>query len=218
MQNYLLQKTFGLLADLLWPRSCLCCGRDDRLDTGEICEVCWGSLLSSSGVEKPKKVAKLWVAFRYDERMRKIIHYYKFQHRTSLARPLAERMVKRFKDAGFNPQEGILIPVPDHPARRRERGYNPAGMLGEYAANLLNIPFEPAQAVRIKTGPHQSKLPDNVRKTKLIGSFNVAVCENPDLTLYLFDDVIHTGTTISRLAVAAKKVGWKRIEAICLCS
>ncbi|MFC2170441.1 ComF family protein [Calditrichota bacterium] len=212
-----MRNALNLFGDLLWPRNCRYCGRDTDLAEAEICQKCWSSLVPALWIEKPKNIDNLWIAFSYDDRLRTIIHHYKFGHVTSIAQPLAQRMVKKFRDNGLVPESGYLVPVPDHPSRRRERGFNPAGLLAEFASEEWGIQYRPELAIRILAGPHQSMLPDEVRKTKLAGSFNFAICDDPERRLFLFDDVIHTGTTIKRLASSARKSGWKHIDAICLC-
>ncbi|HEB84603.1 MAG TPA: ComF family protein, partial [Bacteroidetes bacterium] len=144
--------------------------------------------------------------------------HYKFAHGLSLAEPLAEHLARRCVEARLRFPRGVLVPVPDHPSRRRERGYSPSGRLAAAFADHVGLPCRPELARRLHAGPHQSKLSDEERRKVPGKAFAVQPPDDPDMVLVLFDDVIHTGTTLKRLAQAARKAGWKRIEAVCLCS
>lgn len=207
------------LADLIWPRSCLVCASGDPDEFG-VCAGCWRMLLPAPSVEIPAKaIDRLAVAFAYDDTLRAIVHRFKFEHQPGLAIPLAEQFETRLGTMGFTIYDSIFVPVPSHPARQRERGYNPAERLATALANRFDMPSQPKLARRLVHGPHQSQLPDDQRKRTLQRAFTVdppPAEASSMLRLVLVDDVIHTGRTLSQLARAARKAGWKRIDAVIL--
>ncbi len=205
------------LLDAIWPNSCLVCHREETIAEGGVCEACWGSLLPVGGHENPRHVRRIAVGFSYDERMRTILHRFKFGHRDDLAEPLAAKLAYALKQRNWKQGDGILVPVPDHPARRRERGYNPAELISIHLARIWDRPCMPELACRVQYGQQQSQLPDDERRKALRNAFRF---DHPpaETKLIVVDDVIHTGTTLSRLALAAKRAGWEPIEAVCLCA
>ena len=184
-----------------------------------MCDQCWGALLPSRGADRPSYVQRIIVGFAYDSTLRSIVHRFKFEGGRGLALPLAGVLDKRLHFTGQIPQSGILLPVPSHTSRLRERGFNPAEEIARHLANHWGIEARPELAKRTIAGAHQSSLPDERRKNTLEGAFRVKPPQNDEANapLILFDDVIHTGNTLRRLGEAAKRAGWKRIEAICLC-
>ena len=209
------------LANLLWPMSCLVCN-DGRAELqGGVCKACWGKLMPAPAVEVPKPIDRMAVAFAYDDTLRVLIHEFKFNQTPGLAKPLAEHFRDRLDGMGFVFFDSLIVPVPAHPARVRERGYNPAELLAKELAASLDLAYSPRLATRIKHSPHQSSLPDNARKSTLKDAFRVAPPsgdQTESVRLVLVDDVVHTGRTIGQLARAARKAGWKKVDAVCLCA
>jgi ComF family protein len=217
----LLQRLGHELANLLWPAQCLVCGSGNESLHGSVCERCWGKLLPAPAVVLPKPIDRLAVAYAYDDTLRTLIHQFKFNQTPGLAAPLAQRFSDRLDGMGFVFFDSILVPVPAHPARLRERGYNPAELLTKELAALLELPFDPRIASRLHHNPHQSSLPDEARKRSLKDSFHVTPPPedySETTRLVLVDDVVHSGRTIGQLARAARKAGWKQIDAVCLCA
>ncbi len=209
------------VANLLWPAQCLVCGTSAGELDGGVCGTCWRRLLPAPAVERPKPVDRMAVGFAYDDTLRAIIHRFKFEQAPGLARPLAEKFRDRLEQMGFIFLEPVLVPVPAHPARRRERGYNPSALLAKELAALLDLPCRPDIAARTKHTAHQSSLPDDARKRTLKDVFQIKPPDadvSESARLVLVDDVVHTGRTIGQLARAARKAGWKQIDAVCLCA
>jgi ComF family protein len=209
-----------LIKDALWPADCIICGRDENLSEGDVCEFCWNSLVPATNIAPPGRIKRLMIGFGYDDTLRQIVHRFKFEHVSSLANPLSDRLIHRINNMGGIKENSILLPVPDHPTRRRERGFNPAGELAKNIAIKLNLDYRPELAKRVIAGPHQSMLPDKERKTSLQNVFSVIPPNENEkyIPLVIVDDVVHTGTTLKRLANVAYKSGWRRIEALSLCS
>ncbi|MCB2200550.1 hypothetical protein KQI63_14165 [bacterium] len=209
-----------LLLDTFWPRECVVCGSGERVGPGDVCDHCFAALLPARSVDSPSYIKRLVVGFAYDSALRRIVHRFKFEGVKALAEPLAVKLDKRLQFTGQFPEAGILVPVPSHRTRLRERGYNPSERLTDELSKLWNVDHRPELAKRVQAGPHQSSLPDEKRKNTLKGAFQVSPPGEGEerVPLLLFDDVIHTGNTLRRLGEAARKAGWKHVEAICLCN
>lgn len=206
------------IADAIWPRTCLVCGRDEHLTYPEVCDVCLGSLLPAEGRPTPKVLGRLDVAFAYEETLRMIIHRFKFEHGLALAVPLAEKLAERIERLEIRTDHAHLVPVPDHPTRRRERGYNPAEVLTQALGKRLNRPVRTEIVHRVHHGPHQSILTDSERLKMHTHTFKAEPPMPGEETtpLLLVDDVIHTSTTLRRCAGALKRAGWQQVDAIAL--
>jgi len=214
----LLKSFLTSVIDAIWPPTCIVCGGDERLEEGEVCAWCLGKLLPANVLPTPKPLHRLDVAFAYETTLRQIMHRFKFEQTPKLARPLAERMAKRLDDMSFRVGTAILVPVPDHATRRRERGYNPASEIARYLAKRWDRPLREDILRRVHYGPHQSILSDIERRRMHLNTFtaNKPLPGEETTPILLVDDVVHTGTTVKRAASALKKAGWQRIDAVSL--
>jgi len=111
----------------------------------------------------------------------------------------------------------MLIPIPLHPSRYRDRGFNQAEVLGRILADRLHIPIRTDILKRvIKTTP-QVEMKD--RKERLKNMKNVFSIHNskfviPNSTIILFDDVFTTGATMRAAGETLKRAGAKSVWAV----
>jgi ComF family protein len=133
----------------------------------------------------------------------------KYEGRRSLAQPLAELMRVRGADA----LEGAacLVPVPLHPSKRRERGFNQAADLAKH----LGLPVRDALR-RQRATASQTGLPSARRHRNVRGVFVTtrAARELIGSTIVLIDDVSTTGATLEACARALKNAGVKEVRAL----
>jgi len=219
MKNQL-SKLSDVIKDAFWPRTCIICEREENVDEGNVCLQCIGKLLPVRDMKTPDGFTSFVIGFAYNDVLRQIIHKFKFADETGLAELLGKLLADRLRKMNLNLEDKIIVPVPDHPSRRRERGYNPAELIAKVLARETEARCEHKLAKRLMAGVHQSSLTDEERKKTLKNAFSFSPPppEFPIPELILFDDVIHTGTTLKRLRLAAKKAGWKNIKGICLCA
>lgn len=106
-----------------------------------------------------------------------------------------------------------LVPVPLHPQRLRERGYNQALELARPAARALGLPIDARTLRRIRATDAQSDLPFEARRRNVRGAFAVADPEAVrDRRIALIDDVMTTGNTVGAAAAALRAAGAAEIE------
>ncbi len=214
----------------LFPRSCAVCSRliDEsklpRLGDG-ICGQCLAQLplrdtsqavfpvLSETGqtISEFDSSRQLFLATsvcHYLPPVPTLMARLKFHDALYLANPLGELMAYAARRAfpEYDPQ--LLVSVPLHPTRERERGYNQAVELAKVMSRALGIPHEVDVAYRIKNTVRQTELDDeSARQFNLNGAFAVF----PELVrakrILLIDDVLTSGATTFTLARQLMKSG-----------
>jgi len=137
-------------------------------------------------------------AYYFAEPLDTLIYDLKYHGQISNARLLAEMMAPRMKAEGVE----ALLPVPIHPLRRRQRGYNQAELLCESLGKQLNIPVINNGVSRIKETPSQTHLSARKRRLNLNAAFSVNDSVLKGLTeVALVDDVITTAATVQQIAL-----------------
>lgn len=122
-------------------------------------------------------------------------------------------MTEKFKAIAPKPQ--LLIPVPLHPKRYRERGFNQAIEISRHLSSNLNIPLAMNLCVRHRITPPQTSLGKKERKTNLRNAFRLAAPIATD-HVAIIDDIVTTGATVTELTKTLKKAGVKRTEIWCI--
>jgi ComF family protein len=147
----------------------------------------------------------VWPAWVYDERAALAVHALKFYARPGLARALAEPLAAALPPA-LAPD--LVVAVPLHAARRRERGYDQAALLADALAERIGAPRLPGALTRVRATPAQSRLGARARRANLAGAFRV---ERPATLagrrVLVVDDVVTTGATLEACLDALAAAG-----------
>ncbi len=153
----------------------------------------------------------------YSGELRSVIQAFKFRGRKDLALLLAPLMAAAYGDSWGPGDFDLLIPVPLHRKRQRERGYNQSGLLGHLLAGLVGIPCSERALTRVRHTPPQVGFSADERAKNLRGAFR---CRRPALVsrrrLLLVDDVMTTGATLTGAAAALLEAGALRVSALTL--
>jgi ComF family protein len=148
--------------------------------------------------------------FHYAPPVASLITALKFHGRLSLARLLGELMAATLTTRA-EPLPELLIPVPLHQTRLRERGYNQALELARPIGRLWHIPVEPWRCHRVRATLAQTRLSERERRLNVRDAFHVdgplqARC------VAIVDDVMTTGSTAQELTLALMAAGVERVE------
>ena len=133
----------------------------------------------------------------------------KYGHRLDLTQTLATPLAQH---AATTPRPDLLIAMPLHPLRLRERGFNQALELAKIIARQRDLPLLPQGAERIRATTPQVELPWKERSVNLRGAFSSSL----DLTgkhVALVDDVMTSGASLHELALALRRQGASEISA-----
>ena len=147
--------------------------------------------------------------FKHQSAIRFLISGLKFRRQFKNARLLGLLMADYLKISAEMPD--CLVPVPLHPRRYRERGFNQSIEIARTLSRELAIPIDLDCCIRSRNTPHQIDLPAKERRKNMKNAFTV----NRPLRfdhIAIIDDVMTTGTTVSELARALKKAGAVRVD------
>ena len=225
------QALAGLLGRLL-PARCLVCAEpgDDGLD---LCQACREALpaephachrcalplpplpLPAAGLcgrclRRPPPLDAARAAFVYGPPLDRLLLRYKFHHDLAAGRLLA-RLTARTMAGCERPQ--ALVPVPLHPRRLRQRGYDQALELARPLARILHLPLQAGLLQRVRPTLAQSELDADARMANLRGAFQARGRGTPPAHVALVDDVMTTGATLHAAAQALRRAGVVRVDA-----
>lgn len=222
---------FGL--DVLFPPVCAlcrgvgavlcpaCAARLVRV-AGLICERCGrsqadteaGAGLCDECRHAPLPLAQMRAALRYEEPASTLIHRLKYEGYFALGRPLAAFLVAGWP-AWAEPPD-LIAPIPLHPRRRRQRGYNQSELLARPLAEARGVAFTAGALRRTRHTPPQVGLGPQARADNVRDAF----AARPDLVhghaVLLIDDVLTTGATMTAAAEALLAAGARSVSAYCL--
>ncbi len=154
---------------------------------------------------QPPPFDHAFVPFRYQPPVNFLIRELKFNGRLHHARLLGE-IFAEMAGQHFTSWPDCIIPVPLHPKRLQERGFNQALELVRRTAREFGIPVIAEGLRRVRYTPPQSSLNRQQRQSNLLGAF-VSGTRLSGARIALFDDVITTGSTISECARVLREGG-----------
>ncbi|MBI2624182.1 ComF family protein [Candidatus Parcubacteria bacterium] len=213
--------------DLLFPRACLGCGaegtwlcRDCALKLPALatltCLVCGRRRPDGRTYKSCRAKVRLTgtvAALPYaDPLARELIHELKYGGIKEVADILAERIVETLRRLGpWLVTEGMLVPVPLHRRRERERTFNQAELIAEAIAAHLNL--RTARLLRrIRWTPSQIELRDPaLRRQNVAGAFAITPNHTLPRRVLLVDDVATTGATLDACAQVLRQAGVREV-------
>jgi ComF family protein len=151
----------------------------------------------------------------YEGALKTVIHLLKYERRRELARPLGRFMAGYAGTELPLTQYDCIVPVPLHPARLRERGFNQARALAEECAFGSGVPVLNGALLRRRDGVSQSLLKRKERTRNVKGSFVVRQprCIEGRCVLVV-DDVYTTGATAEECAKTLLAAGASRVDVL----
>jgi ComF family protein len=227
-----LQKVDAIAAHALrfvLPPRCLLCGANGA-NGRDLCAGCAGDLAANTPccprcalpLQTPAPLcgeclaqeppfAAAWAPFRYEHPLDLLEARFKFRGDLAAGRVLASLILER---AGVDAPEhpALLIPVPLHRIRLRERGYNQALELAGPLASALGIPLHHDVLVRTRATPPQTGLDAKARRRNLRGAFAIASMTVLPAHVAVIDDVMTTGATLREAARILRRAGVARVD------
>jgi ComF family protein len=201
------------LLDIVLPPACGACGRMGRL----LCDRCRSDLrpptpagdrffAPDAGVLIGEALELALAAFAYENVLRRLLQRLKYIGAARVAQPLAEAAAPALKALLSLSGPGVLVPVPVHIVRRRERGYNQAELLARELAARARQPW-----LDLLERPHattkQHRLDRAGRLRNLRGAFVMRANARPPPTVIVVDDILTTSATLEACASVLREAG-----------
>jgi len=165
---------------------------------------------------QPEGIVQLEWCASFNGPTRASVHALKYDGERRLVEPLAELMAARWRRAGVGGE--LLVPVPVHAQKRRDRGFDQAELLARGVGEKLGLPMIYAlQRSARTTAQHQ--LGRRARQSNVQGAFEVAPRHIGDVRsrwVILVDDVVTSGATLSGCARALYEAGAFAVSALTL--
>lgn len=190
------------LLDLIFPKTCLECGREGRY----ICEDCLAKVVKGRVGREAASI------FKYQGVIRKAIIALKYKYSLEIAKELAEACTKELV-SGRLPTNPVLVPIPMHWRRENVRGFNQSLEVGKLIARNMKWKFEPDLLIKKRSTNPQVGLRGQVRRSNLLGTFAVSpnVSNLRHSHIILFDDVYTTGSTLKEAKNELNRAGIGKI-------
>lgn len=216
----------GPAPDRRLPSFCRPCWESIRPINGPVCPRCGRPFesrlalahspghLCRSCRERPPKFDRALSPYRYEGVLEQAIHLYKYRRRPALAGPLADLALVW---ADRLPPADLVMPVPLHPSRLREREFNQALLLADRIARGLGLPLAFEYLMRVRATRPQTELDRTERARNVRRAF--AVPETAGLKgrrVLLVDDVLTTGATVNECARALRRAGVEAVSVLTL--
>ena len=183
--------------ELPWTESPLCpmCGKPQA--DGTLCPGCRDWQADISGIRSPLQFTGI---------VRKAVHQLKYKNLRALSEPLSG-WLSDYLTAHPLPGD-VLVPVPVHPKRLKERGYNQSFLLAKELGKRTGLPVNDSCLLRRTHTPPQARTQNvNEQRSNVAGAFT---CRNRSLTgkqVLLIDNVATSGATLNACATALKAAG-----------
>ncbi|MFZ2315363.1 MAG: ComF family protein [Gammaproteobacteria bacterium] len=222
------------IINTLMPWTCLLCGGHCTTDYA-ICLPCYQSLpilshacyrcakelpngqtLCGACLIDPPPYFLTHALFPYDYPIGEMIIQLKFQHKLGHALALGKLMGRKIKEEWYVDATlpDVILPVPLHVGRLKERGFNQAVEVAKYVAREIKVAVDIAGIERVKATTAQSQLTVTAREVNLKDAFRVGR-NYTGLHVAVLDDVMTTGNTVKVLSDALVGAGARRVDIWC---
>jgi ComF family protein len=225
-----LTRVYGRLkgiADWLYPPTCPLCG-DPAPNADSLCAGCRRDLVPPQPAcpmcaalvpeavrcgecqREPRPFARTIAGAWFQPPIDQLVRDMKYRPRLDLVANLADLLGDAVAAHG-HPLPEVLVPVPLHVARLRQRGLNPALEIARHLARRFGIPIDRHCAARIRATEPQARLAQTQRRTNVRGAF---ACGSPlpHGRIAVIDDVMSTGSTAGELAQCLRRAGALEVE------
>lgn len=199
--------------NLLFPRTCILC---DTLLLPEETVACLACVHTLPGLELPAEQRALqqtfagrlpvqhawaWLHFRKGSVVQRLLHEAKYGGRPEIARWCGMHMGRRWKEQGALPALDLVLPVPLHPRRLKERGFNQSEEIARGLCSVTGWELHSDNLVRSVYARSNTRRNRWARMQQMQNSFSLLrPAELEGKHILLLDDVLTTGATMEACA------------------
>lgn len=200
-----MQESLGLLVK---EPACKKCGKPLEDSTEEYCADCR---------KKPHSFRQGRAAWVYRGPCKSALYRFKYGNRRCYAPVLAQELWKSCGGWVKRKAPDVIVPVPLHRKKQRERGYNQAALLSGELSRLCGIPVREGLLYRkVYTRPLK-ELSEGQRHRELKHAFRVHTRGGIPERVLLVDDIYTTGSTADVCAFALREAGVEEVYVLCMC-
>jgi ComF family protein len=205
------------LLDFLFPKKCVSCGTSGSW----LCDACIKQIefLDHFLIRQNFRFLSGVVAFfKFKGPLREAVHAYKYESVKELTKPLADLLTRQIKENDFKfLRHRTMLAVPMHRFKLAERGFNHSALFAEKLAEKVALPFENKILVKTKATTPQIELSGKERKQNIKNTFAVKdISAVRGKRIFLFEDVITTGSALEECAKVLKEAGARDVWALVL--
>ena len=216
-ENKILPALIDSVLHLLFPDRCLFCRdilplpdslplcsdcRTKHAPSGRICPGCerlWQGNSPTCGCQPNlKSLQSLYALSSYDQRWRQLLHDLKYRKRRSLGRPLGMWLAREIIAQNYC-LPAVVVPVPLHRHKEKERGFNQSALIAEHAARFLKVPCRCLLTKNMDT-ISQTTISRRERYKNVSGVFSCTSALASGSVVLLVDDIYSTGATMKEAA------------------
>ena len=208
--------------ELVLPAKCAVCGREGDF----VCAACedalpelsrpYCRLCASPGAASPCSSCQAWppaydrieAPYLMDAGVRDIVFELKYRGIRALAPDMGELMARHLESVRL--AADLIVPVPLHRRRERERGYNQAALLARELSRRTGLPVAPALCRTRDTPSQVATVGTEKRRANIEGAFE-CVADMRGRRVLLMDDVVTTGSTMGACAAPLKAAGASKV-------
>jgi ComF family protein len=202
--------------ELLLPPSCADCGH--ATPELPLCRACRLPVADDIGAAPPP-LAGWCAATLHEGHAADWVKRFKYPARGIAGLDLAAEAVALGLMRQLAPQVAggapdLVVPIPLHPRRLRERGFSPTVELARALARSVRAPLAPVLLERLRDTPRQTDLSRAARRRNVRGAFRARAAAPAHV--WLVDDVVTTGSTLAEAGSALRRAGATQIVGVCL--
>ena len=205
-----MKKILNIILNFLYPPYCYLC--DNRLSEGEeiICDDCWKNMEQGCAFVEGNdefEFNKFHWMYIFNDKILELVHLLKYSGITKLSGHFIDQASNRIIKNDFYKDIDLIIPVPLHKVRLRERGYNQSKLIADELSRLLSIPVK-TNLIRTKNNKSQTGLNRKERIKNVLNIFEVKEIEDlKEKNIILVDDILTTGATLNECTRVLKMSG-----------
>lgn len=209
-------KLLEKLLNLIYIQPCYFCHstRDDNI----ICKRCYNRIhFMPLSTFRDNHNCKIYACTLYDEITKKLIRDLKYHNKKQLA-PLQAKIMYEYWLELNKKENFLIIPVPIHQHRKKERKYNHMDLVADELSKLTGYKNNKKFIIRTKDTKKQFNLNKTQRIQNIRNAFEINPNEiiNKEENLLIIDDITSTGITLEEIIKLLRKNGYKNITALTL--
>ena len=173
--------------------------------------------MTLKGVRRMDKAAA-FLFFEKDHPIQGLVHKMKYAEQPLIGLQLGRQAALEFQYAEFFDGIDLIIPIPLHPRRERERGFNQSEFIARGISEVTGVPVDTMHVKRVRNTPKQALQDEQTRRHNVADAFEV----NHPEQLYgkhilIVDDLITTGETMRSCIKAMRRVRGATFTVFALC-